>query len=137
MKQRLTFVFILLLGFAACDSQQAVELEGSNWQLVNMIVQGGFDFTPDDPGKYRLNFRSENRLTGTSDCNNLTGSWQQTESALSFEPFTTTTNLCPPGSLHNYLVLYLRDVNSHDFRDGNLLLTTSTEGVELEFRPSE
>lgn len=121
---------------AADDVSQATEslsLEGTNWQLVQLTVLGGFVFTPDDPGKYVLNFRNENRLTGRSDCNQLSGLWQHEGSALSFDPFLSSRNLCLPGSLHNNLVLYLRDVVALEVRDDRLILTTTTEGVELEF----
>lgn len=48
-----------------------IPLEGSNWQLVKLTVLGGFVFVPEDPSEYVLSFRSENRLTGTSDCNTI------------------------------------------------------------------
>lgn len=115
------------------STTEITSLEDSNWQLVQITVAGGFVFTPDDPGKYVLNFRSENRLTGTSDCNQLSGSWHQEETALHFEPFSPGRSLCPPGSLHNNLTLYLRDVLAHEYRAGHMILTTSTEGIELEF----
>ena len=109
-------------------------LEGSNWQLSKLTVLGGHVFTPDDPDRYVLNFRSENRLTGRSDCNQISGIWHLDGSLLHFKPFLTSRNLCSPGSLHNNLVLYLGDVVSHQV-DGNLLvLTTTTEGVSLEYK---
>lgn len=108
-------------------------LEGSNWQLVKITVVGGFEFIPKDRGKYVLNFRSENRLTGTSDCNQITGTWHQEGGALRFDPFSTSRSLCEPGSLHNTLALNLRGVQAMTTRDGNLILTTDTAGVELEF----
>jgi len=114
---------------------QIMTLEGSNWQLVQLTVLGGYIFAPDENGKYVLNFRSENRLTGTSDCNSINGSWQQEDTALHFQPFSAGTSLCPPGSLHSYLALYLKDVDASSVRDGHLVLTTPTEGVEIEFEP--
>ncbi len=138
-------VISLVLALAGCSPNEqeladevspaapVAALEGSNWQLVQMVVPGGFVFTPDDPADYVLNFRSEDRLTGTSDCNRITGSWHQQGAALSFESFATTRALCPPPSLHNYLSLYLRDVTSLRFSDDRLYLTTTTDGVELEF----
>lgn len=108
-------------------------LEGSNWQLVKITVVGGFEFIPQDRGKYVLNFRSENRLTGTSDCNQITGTWHQEGGALRFEPFSTSRSLCEPGSLHNTLALNLRSVQAMTTREGDLILTTDTAGVELEF----
>ena len=134
----------LLVVFTACspaeqqgESNEVVAqlntLEGSNWQLLKLTVLGGYEFIPEDHSKYVLNFRSDNRLTGTSDCNSINGSWLQEDAALRFDPFAATTSLCPPGSLHNNLILYLKDVSSHSFRDGHMVLTTTTEGIEIEF----
>ena len=113
--------------------KEDIALEGTNWQLRNMKVLGGFLFTPDDPSLYRLNFRTENRLTGTSDCNTITGSYFQESTGFRFDPFVSTRKLCPPGSLHNNLVLILKDVNAIEFRDGKMYMTNGYEGVELEF----
>lgn len=113
--------------------EEDTTLEDTNWQLLNMKVLGGFLFTPDDPSQYRLNFRSENRLTGTSDCNTITGSYFQENTGFRFEPFVSTRKLCPPGSLHNNLVLILKDVNVIEFRGGKMYMTNGSEGVELEF----
>lgn len=130
---------LLPLTLVACDSgeqeavNQAFDLAGSNWQLLRIEVPGGFTFEAEDPGKYVLNFRSENRLTGNSDCNTINGGWQQEANSLRFEPLSYSTNLCVRGSLHNYLTLYLSDVVSHRVEDDRLYLTTTREGVELEF----
>ena len=113
--------------------EEDIALEDTNWQLLNMKVLGGFLFTPDDPSQYRLNFRSENRLTGTSDCNTITGSYFQESTGFRFDPFISTRKLCPPGSLHNNLVLILKDVNVIEFRGGKMYMTNGYNGVELEF----
>jgi heat shock protein HslJ len=113
--------------------EEDITLEDTNWQLLNMKVLGGFLFTPDDPSQYRLNFRTENRLTGTSDCNTITGSYFQESTGFRFDPFISTRKLCPPGSLHNNLVLILKDVNVIEFRGGKMYMTNGYNGVELEF----
>lgn len=147
-KFRNVFLSGLLIAIAACSpaqedgeissgAAQITPLEGTNWQLSRLTVLGGFVFEPEDHSMYRLNFRSENRLTGTSDCNSINGAWQQGSTQLSFEPFNATRSLCPPGSLHNNLVLYLGNVDAYSFRDGHLVMTTPTEGVEIEFEPHE
>ena len=84
---------------------QSIPLEGTNWQLVKLTVLGGYEFVPEDPSVYFLNFRSENRLTGNSDCNRITGTWFQEDFSLRFEPLGTTRRLCPPGSLHNNWII--------------------------------
>lgn len=139
-KLRNVFFSALCVLMAACstarqvdESAQFIPLGGTNWELVQLTVLGGFVFVPDDPGKYVLRFRSENRLNATSDCNTISGAWQQGATELRFEPFSTTTSLCVAGSLHNNLVLYLKDVTAYRFRDGHLVLTTPTQGIEIEF----
>lgn len=133
----LTLACSLLLGLYLMPAIQAAEdvidLENTNWQLLNMKVLGGFEFTPADPSQYRLNFRSDNRLTGTSDCNTITGYYFQEAEGFRFDPFVSTRKLCSPGSLHNNLVLILKDVNDVSFRDGKMYMTNGYDGVELEF----
>ncbi|MFK7863797.1 MAG: META domain-containing protein [Pseudohongiellaceae bacterium] len=126
-------ICIVESSLAAEDVNTAPELEGSNWQLVHMTVLGGYEFAPEDPSKYVLNFRSDNRLTGSSDCNELGGLWMQGGMALRFEPFNTSRKLCSPGSLHNNFSLYLRGTKSFSIESGNLVLTTTTPDVRLEF----
>ena len=141
MKKTLSLRLALgsLLTFALSSSQfsfakeENTALEGTNWQLQNMKVLGGFLFTPDDPSLYRLNFRTENRLTGTSDSNSISGYYFQESTGFRFEPFVTTRKLCSPGSLHNNLVLILKDVNAIEFRGGKMYMTNGHDGVELEF----
>ncbi|HIF74901.1 MAG TPA: META domain-containing protein [Porticoccaceae bacterium] len=123
----------LLLVSAAQGAAEAPDLEGSNWQLVRLKVLGGFEFSPEEPSKYVLNFRSENRLTGASDCNQFVGSWIQEGSNLRFEPLGSTRKLCAPGSLHNNLVLYLRDSIEFSIVNGNMIVTTTTADIEIEF----
>lgn len=127
------FLLALYLPPATQAQEEFIELENTNWQLLSMKVLGGFLFTPADPSQYRLNFRSENRLTGTSDCNTITGNYYQEPDDFRFDPFVSTRKLCSPGSLHNNLVLILKDVNEISFRDGKMYMTNGYDGVELEF----
>ena len=125
--------FLLFLGSSIVIAAEEKSLENTNWQLIKMTVLGGYEFEPEDPGKYYINFRSDNRLTGSSDCNDIGGSWFQEGESLSFRPFAPTRRLCPPGSLHNNFALLMRDVQTQEIRGGNLVLKTSSEGLELEF----
>lgn len=133
------FMVSMMLLLASCGSDQetSIALEETNWELMELTVLGGFIFVPDEPGNYRINFRSNSRLTGISDCNNLNGRWLQEGSSLVFEGLDAKWMMCPPGSLHNNFVLYLRQVSSLMMEDGNLVLTTPTEGVKLAFRPAQ
>jgi heat shock protein HslJ len=129
-------LLLTLAAFSPAAQTVAAEtppLENTNWQLVKMTVLGGYVFEPAEPSKYVVNFRTDNRLTGTSDCNDIGGSWFQDSESLRFEPFAPSRRLCPPGSLHNNFALLMGDVQSLELRSGHLLLKTSRDGLVLEF----
>jgi heat shock protein HslJ len=129
-------LLVMLAALIASEATLAAEvplLENTNWQLVKMTVLGGYVFEPAEPSKYVVNFRTDNRLTGSSDCNEIFGSWFQTDETLKFEPFAPSRRLCAPGSLHNNFALLMRDVQSLELSNEHLLLKTSTEGLVLEF----
>lgn len=114
------------------NSFTVAELQGSSWELMELTVLGGFSFVPDESGKYTLQFRTDNRLTGQSDCNTITGQWTYAET-FAITDFSTSRSLCISGSLHNYYSLYLRDVNDLAREGDQLVLKTPTEEVRLVF----
>ena len=143
-----SLVAALLFTLAACDNagesvsetesapiDYAALLQDSSWELTRIVVLGGFEFTPEVPADYTLRFRSENRLTGKSDCNTFTANWNVGDD-LTISNFSPTRSMCIAGSLHNYFSLYVRDVVSMQLADDSLVLGTTTEGVRLEFRPA-
>jgi len=138
----------LVLMQSACDSggssdavaqpevqDYAAILLDTSWELVDIVVLGGYVFEPEQPGDYTLRFRSEGRLTGQSDCNTFTANWEAVEN-LVISNYNSTRSMCVAGSLHNYYSLYLRQVISANLSADNLVLETDTEGVRLEFRPA-
>lgn len=114
----------------------AAELEGTAWELAEMTVLGGYSFTPDQPDKYTVEFRTDNRLTGKSDCNTFTGHWSH-EDTFAISQFSASRSMCISGSLHNYYSLYLRDVNGYERAGNQLVLNTPIEEVRLVFSASE
>lgn len=108
-------------------------LEGSSWELTELVALGGFVFEPDDPAKYTLNFRSDNRLTGKSDCNTYTANWNA-ETDFTITDFSSSRSLCIAGSLHNFYQLYMRDVSSLEQQNDVLVLGTTDDDVRLTFQ---
>lgn len=134
-----------MLSLAACDNAEVVSepepvdyaalLEDSAWELTEIVVLGGYVFEPEVPADYTLRFRTDGRLTGKSDCNTFTANWDVAEN-LTISNYNPTRSMCIAGSLHNYYSLYLRDVVGMELNDEGLVLHTTAEGVELEFRPA-
>ena len=108
-------------------------LEGSSWELLELTVLGGHVFEPEDPADYTLRFLSDNRVRGKSDCNTINGNWS-TDEAFALSGISSSRSLCLAGSLHNYYLLYLRDVVGMEQRNDAMVLTTSDSDVNLTFR---
>ncbi|MFM1897087.1 MAG: hypothetical protein RLZZ385_2161 [Pseudomonadota bacterium] len=125
----------LCIAALAADGQPPLSLEGTSWQLVAIQDMSDAVFSPDDPAKYTVRFRSEGRLQVESDCNRGGGTWRQDGSSVEFEGVYSTQAMCPPGSLHNRFMMNLNTVRSFVTRDGNLFLATFADGAILEFEP--
>jgi len=110
-------------------------LENTAWQLQSITVLGGFEFIPENPGDYVLRFRSDSRFSATSDCNRVSASWVQDGNNLDLEQFTTSNNMCPPGTLHNHFVSNLMSVQAFSENEQHLVFTTDRQGILLEFAP--
>lgn len=135
---------------AACggeDSNQAANeetaaqtalanLEDSSWELVELTVLGGHIFEPENPSDYTLRFLSDNRVRGKSDCNTINGNWS-IEEAFALTNISSSRSLCLSGSLHNYYLLYLRDVTTMQQQEGSMILGSSDPDVSLKFREAE
>jgi len=124
---------VLLAGCSDGELEYA-DLEGSTWELTELIVMGGYEFSPEVPGDYTLRFESDNRLRGDSDCNTFTASLN-TEESLAVTDFDHTRSMCLSGSVHNFYVLYLAAAVDFTMEDDLLVATTTTEGVRLAFQP--
>lgn len=127
----------LSLLLTACGSGELdyADLEGTVWELTELTVMGGYDFSPDVPGDYTLRFESDNRLRGNSDCNTFTARWSA-EPAFSISDFEHTRSMCLSGSIHNFYVLYLPQVVNFSMAGELLIGSTTTDGVRLAFQPS-
>ncbi len=140
---RILASFAAFLLLAGCDNNTVSEpeiidytavLTDSTWEMNRIVVLGGFEFTPEVPSDYSIRFRTDDRLTGKSDCNTFTATWNAGDN-LTISNFSSTRSMCIAGSLHNYFSLYLRDVVSMELTDDSLRLGTTTEGVSLHFQP--
>jgi para-nitrobenzyl esterase len=111
-------------------------LEGTAWQLVQIMSMDDQIFEPDERGKYILRFEEDGRVLVRADCNRGQGAWVFKEpSQLEFGQLATTRALCPPGSLHDRFLGDLGYVRSFVLKDDHLFLATMADGAILEFEP--
>jgi para-nitrobenzyl esterase len=121
---------------AAVQSPTQRTLEGTVWQLVQIMSMDDRVFVPDERSKYTLAFESEGHLVVRADCNRGQGKWSFKEpSHLEFGMLATTRAMCLPGSLYDRFISDLGYVRSFVLKDGHLFLATMVDGAILELEP--
>jgi para-nitrobenzyl esterase len=93
-------------------------------------------YTPDDPGRYTLEFGPDGLASVRADCNRGSGSWtSESPGALVFGPLAATSAECGPASIHARYISQFQWVRSYVLKDGHLFLATMADGSIIEFEP--
>ena len=138
--QRLLWVGLPLMAIAAVvllvlnrpdDSGSNVEIEGVEWQLAELQVDGALQ--PAVAGSGTTLLLDGTTASGSGGCNSFNGAYNRDGSSLTFSPFATTLAICddPPGTgdqESRYFAL-LADVDEYSIMDNQLVLTS--DGVTL------
>lgn len=115
---------------------QANDLAGTSWRLLNITSMDDTVLVPDDPDKYTLEFGVDDRVTMRADCNRGSASWSsEAPPRLTFSPVAATLALCPPPSISEQYLKQFEWVRSYVMRDGHLFLATMADGAIIEFEP--
>jgi para-nitrobenzyl esterase len=123
--------------FAAASNPSAASgLAGTSWQLVKFQGSDDTTLTPDDRGKYTIEFGPGGRLTARVDCNRGRGTWKSSGSnQIRLGPLALTRARCPAGSLHDQIVKQWGNIRSFVLKDGHLFLALMADGGIYEFEP--
>jgi para-nitrobenzyl esterase len=131
-------LLLLLAGCAQMPAQPAPDsLGGTSWQLVRF--RGGDDtlLAPDDKAKYTVAFAADGSLSVRLDCNRGRGTWKSAgRNQIEFGPMALTRAQCPPGSLHDHIVMQWPHVRSYVIRGGHLFLSLMADGGIYELEPA-
>ena len=121
---------------AALQPGSAPALAGTSWRLVRFQGGDGQTLTPDDRGKYTIEFAAGGTLNARIDCNRGRGSWKTGgSSGLQLGPLVLTRAQCPAGSLHDQIVKQWGFIRSYVVRNGHLFLALMADGGIYEFEP--
>jgi para-nitrobenzyl esterase len=121
---------------ARADEGVTGGLAGTSWQLVRF--QGGDDtvLAPDDSARYTVAFAPDGRVSVRVDCNRGVGTWTSPGSGrIELGPLALTRAMCPPGSLHDFIVRQWGFVRTYLIRDHHLFLSLMADGGIFEFEP--
>jgi para-nitrobenzyl esterase len=113
-------------------------LAGTVWQLVRFVGGNSKQVVPDDPAKYTLQFQPQGQLFARVDCNRGRGRWDaRADQQLRLDAMAVTRAMCPPGSLHDQILMHLPLVRSYKLNGARLLLTLEANGGVYEFAAME
>jgi para-nitrobenzyl esterase len=114
----------------------APALRGTAWRLVRFEGGDGSVRAPDDTSKYTIEFQADGRIAARVDCNRGRSSWKGSASgSLELGPLMLSRAMCPPGSLHDFVVGQWAYVRSYVIKDGHLFLSLMADGGTFEFEP--
>ena len=107
----------LLAGGAPATGDQ---LSGTTWHWLSTQTPTEKLAAP-DPKNYVLSFGADGRIAGKADCNRMMGSYQATDTQLTFGGMATTRMACPPGSLGERFARDLGFVRNYRFQTPDTL----------------
>lgn len=128
--RQLSILLTLFASVAACSSKEAPIQETlvGNWQVISIQDKAILS-----KSTVKLTFSSENRLTGSASCNNLSSSFQSKNSALTIGPAATTRKMCLPALMdqESSLLRALSKVKRYQLINGELSLFNQQGVIQL------
>jgi para-nitrobenzyl esterase len=122
---------------ATAAASASTDLGGTAWQLVRFEGGDGTVLTPDDRTKYTVAFAADGGVSVRFDCNRGRGTWKSAgPSQIELGPLALTRAMCPPGSLHDFLVKQWPFVRSYLVKGGHLFLSLLADGGTFELEPA-
>lgn len=116
------------------DTDRAVKLAGTRWQLREISYNDGTTYKPKGKEKMTLEFGKDGRVTGNAGINRFTGTYKaDSKGALSIGRLTMTRAANPPGSIADTYVKVLRSARLYLFNKGMLVLDLPYDSGEMQF----
>lgn len=120
---------------AATVPAEVPQLTGRTWTWVRTEMSDGTVIEPRSPEEFTLTLTDNGQVTGTTDCNDFTGTYTTGDGGvLAFEPFVSTMMLCE-NSQETDFVSRLQEVQSYLFdNNGQLVLQVQMDSGQIIFR---
>ena len=124
---------IAMVTMAACTQTQTIEIENTEWKLVELNGNSNELFAA-EPNTFFFMLSTENGLTGVGACNTFFGNYKLGEvESIMIEPMGMTQMACPNIELEDEFVKMLYEVNTYSIEGNRLSLFNEGEKVaEME-----
>ena len=124
MKQLCLLVFAAFILFSCKSKSPQVnptDALNGKWKFMGSIEKNFSGNLAADSPELALD-AATSRVSGTTGCNTVMGSYAVNGSAFSFGPLAGTRKMCPNMEIENYLLPFLSNVGSYEIKDGRLFL---------------
>jgi len=110
----------------------SLTLAGS-WMWQNSTTQIGGTISPPNPNKFVINFTEEGRLSSTTDCNNIAGSFIKNEEVISIGQLVSTEMACEGDILEAKYAEQLSLASSYSIKDNVLTIILVKDAGKMNF----
>lgn len=113
-------------------NQNSGELSGS-WIWKSSIDASGETVTPKDSNQFVITFSNEGRLSSTTDCNNISGSYIKNEEVISVGSLVSTKMGCMEETLEMDYAAQLALATSHTIEGDTLKIILAKDAGVMTF----
>lgn len=111
-------------------------LQSGTWTWVETVMNDGTVTTPGDPKAFTATFGADGKVSFTTDCNTMFGSYQAEDHRLTFGPLASTKRYCE-GAQEGVFAAQLGEVGAYLFVQGELILEIKHDSGTMRFRSQE
>lgn len=103
-------------------SFSAIMLPYGQWVWQYSITTNDEKIKPKNPQDFILTLTPEGRLTSTTDCNTVSGSYVKNENTINIGPMITTEKDCRGETLESLYITHLSLSSTYEVKDNTLVL---------------
>jgi len=107
-------------------------ITSKSWKWVKTQMNNDETIIPNKKEVFSVNFTEDNKINGTTDCNNFFGTYEITKNKISIGPLATTRKHCED-SQENIFLKYLGDVSSYFLDNEKLILEIKMDSGVMIF----
>lgn len=114
------------------EETNAGALSGS-WMWQSSVDASGETISPSDPERFVLTFTEDGRLSSTTDCNSIAGSYIKNEEVISVGPLISTKMACMEETLEMEYAAQLSLTTSHTIEGDTLKIILAKDAGVMTF----
>jgi len=113
-------------------SNQRQKITNKSWKWIKTKMNNDEIITPKKQDTFVMTLSEDEKINGTTDCNNFFGSYEISDNKLSIGPLATTRKFCENSQEDDFLKS-LKDVSGYSLDNGKLILEIKMDSGVMIF----